>query len=304
MKILNARIDVQNDVRNSTTLARTKRSDFDITLRTEDGTEVKASGSISAVHEWGIQSHDMYEEDHLLSDPHLCDITFAYSGEIKDRERVRAAIESAFIPARTGTRLVLEFTKGAEDHLFQDDHEAVVSVAPTLESTTNVVGNATTTDEYRNSVVQLLDGLAEMIESGRLTQASIPDDFQWLQAAMSKLKVTQRELGVDQAVIQSVNVGNNAQYRSVEVLPGATKMEILEVRMIDLIDDYTIPDEMPEWRWIEEQASFSHRGNGTEEGVWEFVINLSSHLDNVPDTLLSVIKYAQQEQCAYIVFHQ
>lgn len=293
MKILNTMIDVQDDVRNSATLARTKRSDFDITLRTEDGTEVKASGSISAVHEWGIQSHDCYEEDHLLSDPHLCDPTFAYSGELKDRERVRVAIEAAFIPARTGTRLVLEFTKGAGDHLFHGENEAVVSDTPTLGSTTNVFGHATAIDEYIKSVVHLLDGLAEMIESGRLTAASIPDDFQLLHAAMSKLKVTtQRELGADKTVSQSVNIGNNAQSSSIELLPRATKMEILEVRLIDLIDDYTIPDEMPEWRWIKEHASFSHRGNGTEDGVWEFAINLASHLDNVPEKLLSVVNYA------------
>jgi hypothetical protein len=34
---------------------------------------------------------------------------------------------------------------------------------------------------------KLHDGLSDMIESGRLTEAHIPDDYQWLVATLTKL---------------------------------------------------------------------------------------------------------------------
>ena len=35
-------------------------------------------------------------------------------------------------------------------------------------------------DEELNLHGELIDGLSEMIESGRLTEEMIPDDFEWL----------------------------------------------------------------------------------------------------------------------------
>lgn len=36
-----------------------------------------------------------------------------------------------------------------------------------------------------SALSELLDGIAEMIDNGRLTQESIPDDFFWLKAKLA-----------------------------------------------------------------------------------------------------------------------
>lgn len=89
-----------------------------------------------------------------------------------------------------------------------------------------------------------------------------------------------------------------------EVLPGATPAEILQVRMPDVLGDYDTPQDCPEWRWVAEKSCFSHRGNGIEPGVWEFVINTSSDLQEIPEKLIPYIQRAKETNCAYIVFFQ
>lgn len=46
-------------------------------------------------------------------------------------------------------------------------------------------------DEYR----KLHDGLSDMVEGGRLREADIPDDYQWLVSSLEKLA------GMDAAVL-------------------------------------------------------------------------------------------------------
>lgn len=92
--------------------------------------------------------------------------------------------------------------------------------------------------------------------------------------------------------------------RMKECLPGVNLVEIRHACMLDIVGDYDIPDDVPEWKWIEEYASFSHRGNGIEDGVWELIINLENFLDNIPERLAPVIAAAHQHHCAYIIFHQ
>lgn len=89
-----------------------------------------------------------------------------------------------------------------------------------------------------------------------------------------------------------------------EVFPGATRAEIMEVMMIDLVGDYETPDQVPEWAWVEKNASFAHAQNGQPGGVWEFVVNLNRQLDDIPEKLEACIKAARANHFAYILFHQ
>lgn len=88
-----------------------------------------------------------------------------------------------------------------------------------------------------------------------------------------------------------------------EVLPGATKEEIGSVMMQDVVGDYEVPADVPEWKWVEREASFNHARNG-QNGIWEFVLNLSCTFDNVPEKLKPVFKKARGDNLAYLIFHQ
>ncbi|MBL4901018.1 MAG: hypothetical protein JKX76_15530 [Colwellia sp.] len=90
---------------------------------------------------------------------------------------------------------------------------------------------------------------------------------------------------------------------SSEYLPGAAKQEIIDVCMLDVVDQYDTPDEVPEWEWIEKNSCYEHSKNG-QCGIWEFVLNLSVDLSGIPDKLKSVIDTAKKQHCAYILFHQ
>lgn len=78
---------------------------------------------------------------------------------------------------------------------------------------------------------------------------------------------------------------------------------ILEIQMQDLVGDYDVPEDVPEWAWIEQNASFSHKENGSS-GVWEFMINLGKTLPDIPPRLAAVVERARQAKAAYLLFHQ
>lgn len=89
-----------------------------------------------------------------------------------------------------------------------------------------------------------------------------------------------------------------------EVTPGATSCEIREVMMQDIVGDYDVPEQVPEWSWVESNASFAHVQNGTS-GVWEFVMNLSVvEMKDIPEKLRPVFSKAVADNIAYLIFHQ
>lgn len=109
------------------------------------------------------------------------------------------------------------------------------------------------------------------------------------------------------AVLELIHRIRNLESR--EVLPGATASEIMHVMMQDVVGDYDVPDGVPEWVWVEAHASYVHVRNG-EDGIWEFVLNLAmlgqdeTAGNAIPEKLLPVIRKAQAESMAYIIFHQ
>jgi hypothetical protein len=46
-----------------------------------------------------------------------------------------------------------------------------------------------------------------------------------------------------------------------------TVVEMLEVNLVEVLPEYDLPEDVPEWRWIQENASFDYRDNG----VWRRV---------------------------------
>lgn len=88
-----------------------------------------------------------------------------------------------------------------------------------------------------------------------------------------------------------------------EVFTGACAEEILEIDLQSIVGDYDTPDTVQEWRWIAQNASFAHANNG-QDGVWEFVLNLSRSFEDVPQSLQPLIGQARECGMSYIVFHQ
>lgn len=78
---------------------------------------------------------------------------------------------------------------------------------------------------------------------------------------------------------------------------------VCEVMMQDIVGDYVTPDEVPEWAWIEAQASFAHVDN-SGAGVWEFMLNMSNDFKDVPTLLQPVLEAAKAQDISYLIFHQ
>lgn len=87
------------------------------------------------------------------------------------------------------------------------------------------------------------------------------------------------------------------------ILSDATREVIGSVMMRDIVGDYEGPEDVPEWAWIEREASYSHVRNG-QDGVWEFVLNLSREFPDIPERLMSIISHARASNLSYLIFHQ
>ena len=97
--------------------------------------------------------------------------------------------------------------------------------------------------------------------------------------------------------------------RTVEELsPGVEKLSVLEVNLQLLLPDYEVPDECPEWAWVAQNARFAHQGNGTEAGVWEFMIYIPDDETCLPKDIPEILKpayaLAQAHGAKWLLCHQ
>jgi hypothetical protein len=79
-----------------------------------------------------------------------------------------------------------------------------------------------------------------------------------------------------------------------------------EVCMTDYFE-YDTPDTVPEWQWVEQNARFSHKGNGIEGGVWEFMIHLEALQvaeTPIPEKLQEHIDRASALGAVWVMFYQ
>lgn len=101
------------------------------------------------------------------------------------------------------------------------------------------------------------------------------------------------------AEIDYVSIGESQEENQI----GETTSGFFEIMMSELVGDYDVPNEVPEWAWVEQNASFKHVQNG-QHGVWEYVINLSRSFIDVPDRLKATIDDARRNNISYLIFHQ
>ena len=73
----------------------------------------------------------------------------------------------------------------------------------------------------------------------------------------------------------------------------------VHVMIQDIVgDDYEDPAEVPECRWIANQASYSHAE------VWEHILNMACEFESIPAKLAPVLEEAKSKGIAYVIFHQ
>jgi hypothetical protein len=86
------------------------------------------------------------------------------------------------------------------------------------------------------------------------------------------------------------------------------RMSIIEVNLVDVLNEYDVPDECPEWKWVEDNHRWAHKSNNAEPGVWEFMVNVDKHnpdlLKGVPAVLKPFFEEALRLDAPWIMFHQ
>lgn len=97
--------------------------------------------------------------------------------------------------------------------------------------------------------------------------------------------------------------GNGPQDDVVACVLEADSQTVREFLVQDLVGDYDTPDDVPEWTWIQQNASYCHVRNG-QSGIWEFVLNLSITFDDVPKRFQHVLDLARLDGISYCIFHQ
>jgi hypothetical protein len=78
---------------------------------------------------------------------------------------------------------------------------------------------------------------------------------------------------------------------------------MLDVDMSSVVGEYENPDDVIEWKWVERNASLSHKDNG-KLGIWDFMLNIAVEHTNIPAKLLPVINSAKYKGYTYILFNQ
>lgn len=78
---------------------------------------------------------------------------------------------------------------------------------------------------------------------------------------------------------------------------------MLFVNIQDIVGQYELPEQIPEWAWIEKHHSLAHAQNG-KYGVWEFAVNVELERKDAPERLQPLLAQALANNVSYVVFHQ
>lgn len=98
-----------------------------------------------------------------------------------------------------------------------------------------------------------------------------------------------------------------AQPNEAALEPHVCMLNIMEISLVSLLNDYDRPEEVEEWKWVEQHHAFAHTGNGDEAGTWEFMVHVDTALlgtDPIPPQLKPFFELANQQKAPWILFHQ
>lgn len=83
--------------------------------------------------------------------------------------------------------------------------------------------------------------------------------------------------------------------------------KIADVNMADIIGEYNTPNNIAEWQWVANNATYPSNYIG-DEGVWDFILNVSMFIDNkvedIPPKIQKLLQSAYDNDVNYILFNQ
>jgi hypothetical protein len=86
-------------------------------------------------------------------------------------------------------------------------------------------------------------------------------------------------------------------------------LNVIDVMMSDVVGDYDDASDVPEWHWVQQHASFSHKDNGAGHGIWEFLVNVQcASLEDgndspIPEKLKPVLEEALALNAGWVLFY-
>jgi hypothetical protein len=89
-----------------------------------------------------------------------------------------------------------------------------------------------------------------------------------------------------------------------EVLPGATRMEVLDFNINTIEPAGDDISTAPLRKWVESVASYWPSDAKQSAGGWDYVVNLAMDLGEIPEPLQYLVSKARAKGFCYIVFHQ
>lgn len=88
-----------------------------------------------------------------------------------------------------------------------------------------------------------------------------------------------------------------------------TVMKIMDVSMPDLLGDYDAAEDVMEWAWVKNFASYNFVDNDSDFSGYEFIVNVAILTQEIvespdfPEKLRPVFRLALQNDIAYVLFH-
>lgn len=87
-------------------------------------------------------------------------------------------------------------------------------------------------------------------------------------------------------------------------------MKIMDVSMSGLVGDYDSVDDVMEWAWVKQHASFQFVNDESESAGYELIINVANYNPEIsasplpaPEKLRPVFEWALENDIGYILFH-
>jgi hypothetical protein len=83
--------------------------------------------------------------------------------------------------------------------------------------------------------------------------------------------------------------------------------KVFDLEMMDAVGEYDDPEEVEEWAWVEQNASYAHTDK-EEFGAFDYILSLckfeGAGANDIPANLKPFFEQAAEQDCTYMMIHQ